>query len=240
MERGLAPGAEWSTARRACRCRGFRQHAWHGLHLRREDKSCDKNHVLTSFNPAILTGQDMLHWKTHHTYPDLIQDIHDAARFPIPRTESAVAMHSMPGRESSFMGSDGRTIVSCAGYLFGGAFPLKITIMNKFTAESAFALSDVWHFQCQTTADGESAVQWELLQKSEELKIDCSEGNRAVELGVMRLSDEVDKFMCQYGSSASVLVADQLAWPPGRRSHAAWSSPCRWSQPPPRTIYHGF
>ena len=107
-------------------------------------------------------------------------DIHDAARFPIPRTESAVAMQSISGRESSFMGSAGRNVVSCDGYLFGGAFPLKITFMHKFTTESAFALSDVWHFQCQTTADGESAVQWELLQKSEELKIDCS-GTRSHE-----------------------------------------------------------
>ena len=51
-----------------------------------------------------------------------------------------------PGRESSFMGSDGRAVVSCEGDLFGGAFPLKITIMDKFTTKSAFVLSDVWHF----------------------------------------------------------------------------------------------
>ena len=81
-------------------------------------------------------------------------------------------------------------------------------------------------------------MQWELLQKSEELKIDCSEGNRAVELGIMKLFDEVDEFMCQYGSTASVLVADQLAWPPGRRSHATWSSPCRSHRH--AEIHHGF
>ena len=44
------------------------------------------------------------------------------------------------------MGSDSRAVVSCEGDLFGGAFPLKITIMDKFTTKSAFVLSDVWHF----------------------------------------------------------------------------------------------